>query len=109
MDTRTMHIHQTEVVTTLSRSLQARSTIKTFGGMKPSDHTKRYCMESPMDDLLFYILFNSFSVISGLQSYQDNGWVIWKGCVKPCLPLKRSLPKAGLEHETDRSEGQSLT
>ena len=32
-----------------------------------------------MDDLPFYILFNS---ISQIQSYQDDRWVIMKGCVQ---------------------------
>ena len=58
-----------------------------------------------MDDLQFYIHFNSISVISG-QWADDNERLC---AMKPCLLLKRSLPQMGLELKTARSVGQGLT
>ena len=52
------------------------------------------CSNVPMtDDLQFYILFNSTSVISG-QWEGDNEKL---SATEPCLQLKRFLPPAGLE------------
>ena len=58
-----------------------------------------------MDDLLFYILFNSISVISG-QWADDNDRLC---TVEPRLNLKRSPPETGLEPGTARSLGQRLS
>ena len=55
-----------------------------------------------MDDLGFYWDFTSFSTV--FQSYQDNGWMIMKGCVQWNLIFSQDL--AGLEHGTIRSVGQ---
>ena len=55
-----------------------------------------------MDDLWFYVLFNSISVIS------DNGQMIMKSCaMKPRLRLKRSLPHAGIEPGTATSQASA--
>ena len=58
-----------------------------------------------MDDLRFYVLFNSISVISG-QWADDNDRLCE---MKPRLRLKRSSPRAGLELTTASSVGQRLT
>ena len=49
-----------------------------------------------MDDLRFYILFNSISVVSG-QWAGDNERLC---AVEPSSPLKRSLLQVGLESGT---------
>ena len=52
-----------------------------------------------MDDLRFYVLSNSISVISG-RCYDDNE----KLCaMEPRLRLERPSPRAGLESGTARS------
>ena len=55
-----------------------------------------------MNDLRVYV--SSFSTV--FQSYQDDGWVIMKGCEK-CDPFtsEQILPQAGLEPLTTRSAG----
>ena len=58
-----------------------------------------------MDDLRFYVLFNSISVISGRWA-DDNDRLC---AMEPRLRLKRSSPRAGLELTTTRSVGQRLT
>ena len=58
-----------------------------------------------MDNLQFYVLFNSISVISGLWAC-DNERLC---ALERCLQLKRSLPQAELESRTARSVGQGLT
>ena len=58
-----------------------------------------------MDDLQFYLLFNTISVISG-QWADDNERLC---AVEPHLRLKRSSPQTGLELTTARSVGQRLT
>ena len=58
-----------------------------------------------MDDLRFYVLFNSISVISGRWA-DDNERLC---AMEPRLRLKRSSPQAGLELTTARSVGQRLT
>ena len=58
-----------------------------------------------MDDLQFYVLFNSISVISG-QWADDNERLC---AIEPHLELKRALPHAGLKLMTARSVGQRLT
>ena len=52
--------------------------------------------------------FTSLSIV--IQSYQDNGQMIMKGCVQwnPVYSLENS-PRAGLELGTARSVGQSFT
>ena len=54
-----------------------------------------------MDDLRFYILFNSISIISG-QWVGDNERMY---AIKPNLQLKSSPPQAGLDTRTARSVG----
>ena len=54
-----------------------------------------------MDDLLFYNLFNSISLISGYW-LDDNDRLC---AMEPCLQLERFLPQAGLQPETARSAG----
>ena len=54
-----------------------------------------------MDDLRFYVFFNSISAISG-QWADDNERLC---AMVPCLRLKRSSPLAGLELTTARSVG----
>ena len=62
-------------------------------------------MDGWMNDLLFYVLFNSISVI----------WGRWAGdnerlcAMEPRLRLKRSSPKVGLQFTTAWSVGQRLT
>ena len=51
-----------------------------------------------MDDVRFYILFNSISVISG-QWVGDNERLC---ALEPRVQLKRSSPQVGLEHGTAR-------
>ena len=58
-----------------------------------------------MDDLRFYVLFNSVSVISGRWT-DDNERLCAMG---PRLRLKRSLPQAEIESRTVGSRGQRLT
>ena len=58
-----------------------------------------------MDDLQFYVLFNSISVISG-RSADENERLC---AMEPRLRVKRSSPQAGLELTTARSVGQRLT
>ena len=58
-----------------------------------------------MDDLRFYVLFNSISVISGRWA-DDNDRLC---AMELRLRLKRSSPRAGLELTTARSVGQRLT
>ena len=58
-----------------------------------------------MDDLRFYILFNSISVKSEWWA-DDNERLC---AIEPCLQLKRSPPLVGLKPETTRSVGQRLT
>ena len=55
-----------------------------------------------IDDVQFYLLFNSISVISG-QWVGDNERLC---AVEPHLQLKRSLLHAGLESGTARLAGQ---
>ena len=63
--------------------------------------------ESLMDDndLRFYLLFNSVSVISGRWA-DDNERLC---AIEPRSRLKRSSPQAWLELTTARSVGQRLT
>ena len=58
-----------------------------------------------MDDLRFYVLFNSIRVISG-RWVDDNERLC---AMKPHLQLKRSSPQAGPELTTARLVGQRLT
>ena len=58
-----------------------------------------------MDDLLFYILCNSISVISG-QWAGDNESLI---AVEPGFGLKRSLTQMRLSPMIARSVGKCLT
>ena len=58
-----------------------------------------------MDDLPFYVLFNSISVISG-RWVGDNEKAVWKGTPSQ---LKRTPAQAGLKPGTARSAGQCLT
>ena len=58
-----------------------------------------------MDDLWFYALLNSISVISG-QWAGDNERLCE---LEPHLQFKRFLPQAGLEPRTARPVGQGLT
>ena len=58
-----------------------------------------------MDDLQFFILFNSIAVISGPWMGDNNRLCV----VEPRLRLKRSPSQAGLEPRTARSVGQHLT
>ena len=58
-----------------------------------------------MDDLRFYALFNSISVISG-QLMGDNERLC---AVKSHLHLKRFFPQMGIELRTARSAGQHIT
>ena len=57
-----------------------------------------------MDDLQFYIFYNSISVISG-QWKVDNKRLC---ALEPCSGLKRFLHSVGLEPGTARSAGQCL-
>ena len=57
-----------------------------------------------MDDLRFYVLFNSISVISGRLKV-DNERIY---AIEPRLRLKRYPPPAGLEPGTTRSAGPRL-
>ena len=52
-----------------------------------------------MDDLPFYFLFNSISVISG--RWLDDNERLW--AMEPCLWLERFPPQAGIEPRTARS------
>ena len=53
---------------------------------------------------------NFTSFITVFSSYEDDGWMIMKGCVQwDCLWWKRSLPQSGFKHGTTRLAGQSLT
>ena len=58
-----------------------------------------------MDDLGFYILSTLF------HSYQDNGWMIMKGCVQwnPIYEWKDPRLRQGSKITTARSVGQRLT
>ena len=58
-----------------------------------------------MEDLQFYVLFNSISVISG-QRVGDNERLC---TVEPLLWLKRFMSHVGLQPGTARSVGQRLT
>ena len=58
-----------------------------------------------MDDLLFHVLLNSISVISG-QLKGNNERLC---AIKPILRLKWFLSQAGLELRTARSAGQCIT
>ena len=58
-----------------------------------------------MDDLQFYVLFNSISVISRWW-VGDNERLC---SMELCLPLKRPPPQVGLESTTARLPGQCLT
>ena len=58
-----------------------------------------------MDDLRFYVLFNSVSVISR-QRTDDNERLY---AMEPRLRLNRSPPQAGIEAGTARSVDQRLT
>ena len=55
-----------------------------------------------MDDLLFYILFNSISVISG--HWEGDNERLFP--MEPCLQLKRFRLEVGLKQLTVRSGGQ---
>ena len=58
-----------------------------------------------MDDLRFYVLFNSIAVISGTYNR-----LIMKGYVQGTpFTVKKVSPQAGLELGTARSAGQPLT
>ena len=57
-----------------------------------------------MDDLRFYVLFNSISIISG-RCLGDNKRLC---AMEPRLQLKRSPPPAEFELGTARSAGQRL-
>ena len=48
--------------------------------------------------------FASFATV--FQSYQDDGWVIMKGCVQR---LKIFPPPAGLEPKTAKSVGSNIS
>ena len=61
-------------------------------------------MDGWMDDLGFYVLFNSISVISGRWA-GDNERLCAMG---PLLRLKRTLSQADLESRPARSVGQFL-
>ena len=58
-----------------------------------------------MDNLRFYVLFNSISVISG-PWLGDNERLC---AMEPRLQLERFLPQVRLEPRTARSVGQRLT
>ena len=58
-----------------------------------------------MDDLLFYVHFNSISVISGL--WMDDKERLC--AIEHRLRLKNSSPQAGIEPRTARSVGKRLT
>ena len=58
-----------------------------------------------MDEWLFYVLFNSVSVISG-QWVGDNERLF---AMESHLRLKESLPQVGFEPGTTRSAGQCLS
>ena len=58
-----------------------------------------------MDDLRFYVLFKSISVISGRWA-DDNERLC---AMEPPLRLKRSSPQAELELTAARSVSQRLT
>ena len=55
-----------------------------------------------MDDLGFYVLFNSISVISG-RYLDDNERLC---AMEPCLQLERFRPQVRLEPGTPRSVSQ---
>ena len=55
--------------------------------------------------LLFYVIFNSISVMSG-QWLNSNDRLC---AMEPCLQSERFPPQAGLEYGTARSVGQRLT
>ena len=60
-----------------------------------------------MDDLQFYILFNtSFSTV--FQSYKQDRQVIMKGYV-PSFTVEKILPQVGQDLRTSGSVGQHLT
>ena len=61
-------------------------------------------MDGWMDNLQFYVLFNSISVISGRRADENERLC----AMEPRLRVKRSSPKAGLELTTARSVGQRL-
>ena len=56
-----------------------------------------------MDDMPFYVLFKSISVISGRWADDDES------NKNPFTVERGFLPRAGLELETARSVGQCLT
>ena len=58
-----------------------------------------------MDDLLFYVLFNSISIILGLMG-GDNKMLY---AMEARLRLKRFPTRAGLDPGTARSAGQRIT
>ena len=75
--------------------------------LKDQIHSFMSCLllDGCMDDLRFYVLFNSISVISG-QWAGDNERLC---AMEPHLPLKRSSPQVRLEPGTARSVDQRLT
>ena len=56
-----------------------------------------------MEDLQFYVLFNSISVMSG-QLEVDN-----ECAMEPRFTVEKISPRAGLDLGTDGSVGQRLT
>ena len=58
-----------------------------------------------MDDLTFYILFDSISIISGRWVGNNERLC----AMEPHLRLKRSPPQVGLKLGTTRSVSQHLT
>ena len=58
-----------------------------------------------MDDLRFYVLFNSISVISGRWTDDNKRMYV----MEPPQRLRRFLPRAELEPGTARSVGQRFT
>ena len=62
-------------------------------------------MDEWMDDLRFYVIFNSISVISG-RWLVDNERMC---AIEPILRSERFPPQARLEPGIARSEGERLT
>ena len=65
-------------------------------------HSRVQADDKGMNDLRFYVLFNSISVISGRKR------LIIKGCMI-AFTVEKNAPRARLELGTDRLAGQHLT
>ena len=65
------------------------------------------CYDGWMDDLQFYILFNSISVMSASGQWVGGDERLC--AMEPHIRLKRSPPLAGLEFGTARFVGQCLS